>query len=116
MKNDTLKCENQAENRVQFQYNEYLGQVVLVNCIGGYGPDDDSHEIFLSPPAKVLIEKTNPVALFRWQDDWLDPYYDVTLAEPHPQLEGMRSFWICGTSINGNTLAEQPGDIMGIVP
>lgn len=105
---------NLVEARALFDYNQVLGKTVLVSAISGF-VGNDSVDINLDPPAKVRVEKTNEASVKRWNDDWCDPYWEVTLAEPHPQLGDVRSLWISGTCYHVDGRKSEASDVSSVV-
>lgn len=102
-----------AEARATAEYDALVGKDVRVTAISGYRDDDNCHDLTLDPPALVRINQTSDDDIKRWIDEWLDPVYNVTVVEPHPQIAAdMRSCWIHGTSYNRKTGKTQPGDIV----
>lgn len=99
------------ESKAREDYRHYLGKIVLVNAISGF-VGNDSVDIRLAPPAKVLIEATRLESVLRWNDDWLDPYYEVRLIEEHPMLVGVRSLWIHGPCYHLNGKQTEASDIV----
>ena len=81
------------------QYMDAVDTVIEAECVIGYR-DHDSVEVYCWPPAKVRVVATTDIEhdIYHWNDNYLDPYWDVELVEPHPQLEGLRSLWIDGPS------------------
>lgn len=108
---DRQRAIERIETQVLHDYSKVAGKVVQVAAICGF-KGDDSVDINLQPPAKVRIEPTSNTSLKRWIDEWCDPVYEVALAEPHPQLEGLRSFWIHGLSRHINGTTTEAGDIV----
>jgi hypothetical protein len=105
---------NVIEARAMVDYEDVLGKTVLVSAICGF-VGNDSVDINLDPPAKVRVEKTRETSVKRWNDDWCDPYWEVVLAEPHPQLSGVRSLWISGTCYYLDGQQTEPSDVVSVV-
>src|SRR5262245_13193775 len=78
-------------------YEQVLGRVIWVSELSGYR-NDDSLELYVKPPAKVKVVSTMKDSILHWNDGWLDPYWELELVEPHPQLEGIRSLYMFGDS------------------
>lgn len=78
-------------------FNEIKGCILLVHQLTGY-QDDHSIDFDLRTPAKVRVTATPQSDLFHQIDDWVDPYWNLELVEPHPELEGIRSLWMFGHS------------------
>lgn len=93
------KAEEEAETKALERYRSLVGKVVEIEWVQGY-IGDDSGDFKCDPPAKVKIVETDKDSILHWNDEWLDPYYDVELVEPHPKLAEARSLWIYGESYN----------------
>jgi hypothetical protein len=78
-------------------FDEIKGRVLLVSHLTGY-KGDDSIDIDLTTPAKVRVSATPESDLFHQIDDWVDPYWNLELVEPHPELADVRSLWMFGHS------------------
>ncbi len=102
------------EARVLADYQHMLGRTVLVRVVSGYR-GSDSVDIRLNPPAKVRIAKTEEASLKHWNDDWCDPYWEVEVVEPHPQLVGIRSTWISGSCYHLNGQQANASDVISVV-
>lgn len=102
------------EARVLSDYQRMLGKTVMVRSISGYR-GNDSVDIRLSPPATVKIAHTEPASLKHWNDDRCDPYWEVVLVEPHPQLEDIRSTWISGNCYHLDGRQSNASDVISIV-
>lgn len=98
-----------AEIEARAEYEALRGRVVLVSEVCCYTEQDDSADVPLDPPVAFRVVGTRAEDTAHWNDDWLDPYLDVEPVDPaDPQLAGLRSFWIDGTSINPTTGERQP--------
>ncbi|PRD96816.1 hypothetical protein C6P88_02590 [Burkholderia contaminans] len=102
------------EARVVADYQHMLGKTVLVRVVSGYR-GSDSVDIRLHPPAKVRIATTEEASLKHWNDDWCDPYWEVEVVEPHPQLVGIRSTWISGSCYHLNGQQTNASDVISVV-
>jgi hypothetical protein len=89
------------EKRCLADHEEHVHKILLARFVIGY-KGDNSVEIYLDQPARVRVLETSNAEsdIFHWNDDWCDPYWDIELLEPHPQLEGVRSLWVDGPSRN----------------
>jgi len=101
--------EAEVEAAVLTDYEAVAGKIVLAHSLSGYNESDVSGEYSLNPPAIVrIVPVKNPekdTCILRWMDDeHCDPFYDIQLMEPHPDLTGKGSFWGYGISrsINGS--------------
>lgn len=123
-KNETTMTQEQRdeamkaiEERVWADYTEALGKVVLVRALSGF-KGNDSDDYVLEPPARVRVGKTAESAVKRWDlggENWCDPFWEVTLVEPHPQLAGVRSMWIHATSYLLGSDRSEPSDVVEIL-
>ena len=77
------------------EYNEQLGKLLEVNYICGY-TGNDSGDWMCDPPIIVRLDATDRSSILHWNDEWLDPYWDVTLISGTLPVEGIRSLWIDG--------------------
>ena len=102
------------EARVLTDYQHMLDKTVLVRVVSGYR-GNDSVDIRLNPPAKVRITRTEEASLKHWDDDWCDPYWEVEVVEPHPQLEGIRSTWISGNCYHLDWQQTNASDVISVV-
>jgi hypothetical protein len=93
-----------AEANALQDYQDLLNKVILVTTVDGFvDADNGTTFVDLDPPAVMRVRPygtdhaLQSYVTDRWMEkDRLDPTYDVELIEPHPQLEGMRSFWLYG--------------------
>ncbi len=107
MRNEiTPAVQREREKKAFEDFHEHYGLVVRAHVVRGY-IGDDSVDITFRPPIAVRI--TGPLnpdcGINHWNDEWLDPYWDVSIVEPwHPQLQEhpLRSCWIDGPSYDPN--------------
>jgi hypothetical protein len=99
--------DDELAKKAMADYQSVVGTEIEVCKISGYDDVDNSHDILLTPPAKVLVLKTDRSSITRWCDEWMDPCWDVELVVPHPQLEAMRSLWVYGPSYHPDGSVEQ---------
>ena len=90
--------DEELASKVMADYEAVVGNEIEVCKISGYDENDNSHDIVLTPPAKVRVLKTDRSSIVRWCDEWMDPCWDVEAVDAHPQLEPMRSLWVYGIS------------------
>jgi hypothetical protein len=88
---------SELESWVIEDYQKILGETIFVSDLTGY-VDDNTVDFGLKKPAKVKVVKTSMDSLLHWNDEWLDPYWELELVEPHPALKGVRSLWMFGDS------------------
>lgn len=100
-----------AESLAYADYAASLGKVFLVDELTGYSDDDEFNprhygyfDLKLDTPARVRLVHTDEDSLKHWVDEWLDPYWNFELIEPHPQLPAkIRTMWGYGPSYNALT-------------
>ena len=83
-----------------------VGRYFKVTWITGYRGDDQIDQ-YLDEPLLVRVTKTNEDSILHWNDEWLDPYWDVEIIGALPEdLKGGQSWWIdgpCHNRITGET-------------
>lgn len=87
------------------EYLQAVGRVMLVRvaqCMVGA----DSREVLFDPPARFRVTRTSREDLCHWNDEWLDPYWNIEPVDPVDH-DG-RSWWVHGPSRNLNTGAMEP--------
>lgn len=94
------------EQLAMADYDYARGRFYRVRALTGYR-GNDSHDIDCD--AVVYIDNTAEEAVLHSVDEWIDPYWDVTVVDgmPDPPL---RSCWINGKSWNVKTGAVEEGD------
>lgn len=92
---DAIK--RRLESRALREYRDHLGQVLLTDAVYGYR-DENYFDTPLSKPALVRVVPTEETDIVRWCDGHIDPYWDVELLVPHPELVGATSLCVDGTS------------------
>jgi hypothetical protein len=105
-----LMTDDEVEAKALAEHASYVGKEVLAQAISGYFLND-AFDIVLSPPLRVRVEQSPNGDICRWRDEWLDPVWDVTPVESHPQLANLRSFWVHGTSYHRDGRI-QPGELL----
>jgi hypothetical protein len=88
---------SELESWVIEDYQKILGETIFVSDLSGY-VDGSTVDFDLKKPAKVKVVKTSRDSLLHWNDEWLDPYWELELLEPHSELKGARSLWMFGDS------------------
>lgn len=78
-------------------YEKILGATIFVSGVTGY-VDDNTVDFDLAKPAKMKVVETSRDSILHWNSEWLDPYWELELVEPHPELQGIRSLWMFGDS------------------
>ena len=98
-----LYSDAEAEAVIRDEFAQVMGRVILVKDLEGYVGDAESQSLTLTTPVAVRV--TGPSkpqdGLYHYVDEWLDPYWDIKVLEPHPEIpEGFRSSYMYGHSIN----------------
>jgi len=92
--------KDEIERQAVADYDAVAGKIVLISEVQCYDEDNDLVEdVALVPPAIARIDHYPTVendSLIHWNGEWLDPYLDVTILEPHPALAGLRPSWAFG--------------------
>lgn len=104
--------EESFEARAREDFTRHLGRELLVPVVYGYA-GDDSVECFpaQAQALRVRVTDTDDRDLTHWNDDYLDPYWNVDVLSQDPSVDGVRSFWIHGPSYClAVPLAQQEGD------
>lgn len=109
-----LATEQELEERALADWKAVRGKVLLVHELTGYvGDTDEQTDCFFDPPIAVRVDTQHrPEDLNHWNDEHLDPYWDVEVVDTtHPQLlpEGLRSAYMFGISYNAQTLEVDHG-------
>lgn len=92
------------EALAQKDFDQHVGHVVLAYWIYGYSNDtDDAQDLRFDPPIHVLVTDAAPDEIRHWNDNHLDPLWNVTPLDEHPNLKGLRSTWIHGISYDAKT-------------
>lgn len=107
-----------AEARALAIYRRSAGRRFYAPSVYAYADPDASPEALeaLGPfesgdvafpgglPVTVDPGQDPRCGLLNWNNEWLDPFWDVTPAEPlPPELRGTGSWWVMGPSLNGET-------------
>lgn len=93
-----LLLKASLEERAKADHAAHLGKILLCREVTGYNDQDHPVDVTCDPPARMRVCAAMCGDLEHWNDDWLDPYWDVTPVEPHPALNGIRSLWVFGKS------------------
>jgi hypothetical protein len=90
----------EAVRRAHADFESARGQIIPVLWVMGYDDHDNSVERGADPgnPFKVRADATNQSSIEHFNDEYLDPYWDITIIEPRPELDGIRSCWMWGKS------------------
>jgi len=98
---DRKHTHAEIEQQVLEEYHNVAGKVVLISEVECYDEDGDSVTVTCDPPAVARIDVLSTIDgnnLLHWMDnEWLDPYLDVTILEPHPAFADVRPSWTFGT-------------------
>ena len=90
------------EAKVLADHETFKGKVILAKVVSGYR-GEDSVEVYVDPPVRCRVEPMAKNDICHWNDEWLDPYWDIEVLEDRPELRGLRSTWTFGRSYNGET-------------
>jgi hypothetical protein len=106
------EARSDAEATAEEDHKRVVGKVVGFKTLMAYNERGDSVDIVMSKgePFLMVVEAGIKGDLQIWNDDWLDPYWDLRPATPRPELDGLRSFWGHGPSYNwrqGDGLSEE---------
>lgn len=92
----------ELERQAMVDYLQVAGKVVLACEVECYDATGTSVTVACEPPAVLRVFPYSSSQIFgdvlRWSDDThLDPYYDISVLEPHPAFDGVRPSWMYGT-------------------
>ena len=86
------------EAKVVEEHAVAAGKLHWCNYVVGYvGNSDDTTEVFLNPPALVIISKDD-YGLLHNTGTHIDPYWDLSQAIPDERLDNLRSIFTFGPS------------------
>jgi hypothetical protein len=85
------------EKEALSQFNRHVGRRFAVTELSGY-IGNYSHNLILENTAIVRVVKTDKAAICHWNDEWLDPYWDVEMIHGHIRGLPPTSCWIDGPS------------------
>lgn len=86
------------EARALDDYQRALGTVVEVLWVTGYPVGKHGDSVDVAGPFRVRVLPTSQVDIEHWNDEWLDPYWNIEPAQHYPELDGLTSLWAFGTS------------------
>lgn len=87
-----------AEDEALADYEAALGTEIQVAEITGYR-DDRSVDVRLDRPIRVRVTQSSfQHDVLHWNDDFLDPIWNVELVDRPRELEGLSNFWVFGPS------------------
>lgn len=95
---DTIDYEKKALD----DYQALLGKTVLLKQVMGM-EGSSSEQVILNPPKKFKICKTDRGDVLNYNEEWIDPQYNVEPLGDYPEIQGMQYFWCCGKSYNTET-------------
>ena len=99
------------ENTVIAEHRVAVGRRHHCTYVVGYVDDsDDQKEVFLDPPAVVIVEPQEVASLLHFNGRHLDPYWDVRSNDP--RLKNLRSMWTHGHSYDLKTGKRERGPII----
>jgi hypothetical protein len=96
------------ETQVVRDYLAHEGKTLFIHNFTAFvGDSDEQVDLCLHKPVAVRLDPNQAnSSLFNWRDDWIDPYWDVTILDnKHPELpkQGVRSAYTYGPSYNRKT-------------
>ena len=97
MRTTNLALMGEAEARADADFAAVVGTEIEVEWIYGI-MTSTIFSVDLHGPWRVRVDKTRAEDLHHWNDEFLDPYWDITPVDGYPQLDGIRSFWTHGKS------------------
>lgn len=83
------------EDQALEDYERARGRIVEVPYLSGYSGD---MSVDVRGPFLVWVDKTTENEILHWNDEWLDPYWNVRPVQPYEELKGLRSLWAFGKS------------------
>src|SRR5437879_1356733 len=90
----------------------HVGRLLEVGYLCGYTEDDDSEDVACSAIVRVSpVDGNTHQDICHWNDEWLDPYWDVELISGDERAKSLRSIWIDGPSVNAITGVTQWKDV-----
>lgn len=96
----------EAEQKAILDHMGAVGTIIRPEWIYGYeGDTDNSIDIHANGRVAVRVEPCGfPDDIRHWNDDWLDPYWDVAIVDdPDGICANVRSPWTFGPSYNVKT-------------
>lgn len=97
---DRTFIREEIEDQVLADYDNVAGKVILISEVQCYDRRGDLVEVTCVPPAVARITPYIEINenLLHWLDrEWLEPYLDLTILEPHPAFANVRPDWAYGT-------------------
>jgi hypothetical protein len=96
--------KEECRARARADYEAVKGKLIRVEYLMGYLTNgQDSQEQDFEKSIVVRVEETTPGDIDHWVDEWLDPYWNVTIVQTdHPELPkgGLVGCWVFGHSYN----------------
>jgi hypothetical protein len=96
-----LRFREDAEAQALLDFDQAKGQIIEVETVTGYvgnSHDQTDRTAPNSVPFRVRVIDTSPEEVKHWNDDWLDPYWNVEPAEGETRLADLRSIYTFGHS------------------
>ena len=93
-------------------YRKMLDKTAPVNAVSGFIGNDSVDTRCLRLRKRIVASMESSVK--RWNDDWCDPYWEVRLAEPHPDSADAGSMWISGICRHLNSMQADMSDVLSI--
>ena len=92
-----------AEALVLQDYREHYGKLLRVSYLAGTDKNGDSIDKYVDGVLIVRLLDTNEDSVLHWNDEWLDPYWDVEVIQGAELVVGINNPWIDGPSYNTKT-------------
>ena len=93
----TEEKQAELEAKAVADFKAMVGEIITVTSVTGYDDHDNSQDFY--GEFKVKVTSTPESDIRHWCDEFLDPYWNVDIVEPVPDvLKGCRSFWTYGPS------------------
>lgn len=85
------------EDKARADFDAHKDRIILALWVTGY-IGNDQIDVACDPPVRLRVSQARRDDLTHWNDDWLDPYWDVELVEPYQRLADVWGLWVFGTS------------------
>lgn len=88
--------------RVQSDFAAAAGKLVEIRWIEGQSPHGGWVFLPLDPPVVARVLPTPITDLAKWNEDWIDPHWNVEPVQKREEIEELKKFWVFGPSYNLN--------------
>jgi hypothetical protein len=113
---DAQTLEDKLEVQALQDFQRVVGKMFWAYDLHGYSGEDSIDVDLKGEPVLVRIDDTDVDSILHWNGEWLDPYWDVEVLTPVPEVPGLRSCWIHGHSYNTKTPERQQAKLVPCVP